>query len=134
MEKKRGKPPKDVPPAKGSLTSVSVAKINKLMDVHRLTQDELAKVAGVHQTSVSKILLRTRRPYADQLAAFARVLGTTVDWILDDTKSLPDPDKAVSIDDYVKSLVSAGFHPASASQLAIRIFGIQPTASEIDRN
>jgi transcriptional regulator with XRE-family HTH domain len=49
------------------------------MERARMTQEKLAELAGVSQSTVSKMLRGEQRAYADQAVAFARALGCSVD-------------------------------------------------------
>lgn len=50
-----------------------------------LTQDEIAKRAGISAESLSRIMTGgTRSPRIDTLAVVAHVLGTSVGWLLEE--------------------------------------------------
>lgn len=68
----------------GALSEVASGKIIRRMKELNVSQASLARAAGMHQTGVSDVLNRTRRPAFDQMAAMARRLGVSLDWLADD--------------------------------------------------
>lgn len=59
-------------------------KIKSLMAERSINQKQLAQLSGVTESSVSRYLTSERRPRLDIVVNFAKALGVTTDYLLDD--------------------------------------------------
>ncbi len=59
-------------------------KVKKLMDERCVSQKQLSQLSGITESSVSRYLRSERRPRMDVVVNFARALGVTTDYLLDD--------------------------------------------------
>ncbi|MDO4500692.1 MAG: helix-turn-helix transcriptional regulator [Erysipelotrichaceae bacterium] len=58
------------------------SRILKLMKENELTQRELAKMAGVTETAMSRYIKDEREPKPEIIANIATGLGTTIDYLI----------------------------------------------------
>ena len=58
-------------------------RLRHLRQERNLTQQELAKLAAVHYTHISRYEAEKSMPAADTLRRLAETLGTTVDFLMD---------------------------------------------------
>ncbi|MFO0892452.1 MAG: helix-turn-helix transcriptional regulator [Isosphaeraceae bacterium] len=72
------------------LSDEALKKPNDLIGMGRLkTQGQIEAMTGLRQSWVSEVLSGKRRPYADQLWLVTNALGTSLDWVLDETRVTP---------------------------------------------
>jgi transcriptional regulator with XRE-family HTH domain len=69
-------------------------RLRTLLDERGMPMKSASLAAGLGETFVRDILERNRRPSAENLAALARVLGTTVSGLLGDEEARPSADAA----------------------------------------
>lgn len=62
-------------------------KVKKLMADRGVTQKQLSQLSGITESSVSRYLRFERRPRLDIVVNFAKALGVTTDYLLDDGES-----------------------------------------------
>lgn len=59
-------------------------KLTCAIQLHRLTQEELAQATGLSQSTVSQLSNAKQRPYLDQAFKLARILGLSLEFLADD--------------------------------------------------
>ena len=59
-------------------------KVKELMKVKGINQKELSQLSGITEASVSRYLNGDRTPRMDIIINFARALGVSVEYLLDD--------------------------------------------------
>lgn len=62
-------------------------KVKNLMTDRDINQKQLAQLSGVTESSVSRYLTSERRPRLDIVVNFAKALGVTTDYLLDDSET-----------------------------------------------
>lgn len=60
-------------------------KVKELMRVKNINQKELSQLSGITEASVSRYLTGDRTPRMDIIINFARALGVSVEYLLDDS-------------------------------------------------
>jgi transcriptional regulator with XRE-family HTH domain len=55
------------------------------------SQSEIARLTGIDQARISRIMKGRGEPYARELFAIAQACGASLDYLLDDSKTEPDP-------------------------------------------
>ena len=59
-------------------------KLQKLMHDRGINQKQLSQLSGITESSVSRYLRSERRPRMDVVVNFAKALGVSTDYLLDD--------------------------------------------------
>lgn len=59
-------------------------KLQKLMRDRGINQKQLSQLSGITESSVSRYLRSERRPRMDVVVNFAKALGVSTDYLLDD--------------------------------------------------
>ncbi len=59
-------------------------KVKELMDIKKINQKELSQLSGITEASVSRYLTGDRTPRMDIIINFAKALGVSVEYLLDD--------------------------------------------------
>lgn len=59
-------------------------KVTVLMHEQNITQKQLSQLSGITESSVSRYLHSDRRPRMDVVVNFAKALGVTTDYLLDE--------------------------------------------------
>ena len=59
-------------------------KVRTLMTDRNINQKELSQLSGITESSVSRYLRLERRPRLDVVVNFAKALGVTTDYLLED--------------------------------------------------
>lgn len=67
------------------------AKIKALLDARGLSQNELARLAGVHQPRISEWFGGSGGPSLLTALRIARALGVPLEYLADDGQDAPDP-------------------------------------------
>lgn len=71
--------------------SVAGSRILQRRKALKMSQEVLAGLAGIDQTQISKYELGKNEPGAEAIAAIARALDTTADWLLGLTDAAERP-------------------------------------------
>lgn len=61
-------------------------KVKELMRVKNINQKELSQLSGITEASVSRYLTGERTPRMDIIINFARALGVSVEYLLDNSE------------------------------------------------
>ena len=65
---------------------MNVVRLQILMDKKKLSQNKLAKISGVSQTHISRLVLGTQQPTLPTIRKLASGLGVTMAELLDEPK------------------------------------------------
>ncbi len=76
---------------------LDVKLVKHLMRMRRLSQKDLADMAGVTEAAMSRYLSGVRQPRAEKVANMATALGATSDELLGRTASPPGPSELVRL-------------------------------------
>lgn len=71
------------------MTAILRHKIKALRRQQGLTLEQLAHQVGSKKSYIWELENRDRNPSADKLAAIAKILGVTVDYLVDDQQNEP---------------------------------------------
>lgn len=66
--------------------------LKKILDLRKLTQTELARMSGVKQVTISRIIAGRHEPGITQIEKIAKALHISVDELLD-SKKMEEPQK-----------------------------------------
>lgn len=100
------------------MTPIWKTRLEQRMEDLRTNPTEVSREANLGQTAVRDWLKRGRSASVDNLAEVARVLETTVGWLLgEDTLTPQTQDAAISIPEYdVRVSAGGGFHIDTETQ------------------
>lgn len=119
-----------------ALSEEACRKLNSLIGQGRVhSQSSLSRLTGIQQSAISDFILGKRGVFADDLAAIAKALGVTVDWLLDDAqKERPAPELSEAERWLIKSLRRLGVEPDQVVELVARRPATDPPkASQANR-
>ncbi len=85
---------------------LNVKKLRELMNLHHISQKDLAMMSGVTESAMSRYLAGTRQPKSETLANMATALHTTSNDLLD-LQPPSDVDEAIAIITRNTSSISA---------------------------
>ena len=63
-------------------------KVKELMTIKNINQKELSRLSGITEASVSRYLTGERTPRMDIIINFAKALGVSVEYLLDEDEKI----------------------------------------------